>query len=100
MPGFFDLLLCYGFCFGLMNKVDFPRKISFFDRMFSCSYCTGFHAGWISWVLTRGVHGFEPTAKGMSGALVWAFSSAAFCYLVDVGSQLVEAKIASSNAKQ
>lgn len=99
MPGLIDLLLCYGFCFGLMNKVDFPRKIKLFNRLLSCSYCTGFHAGWISWALTRGVHGFEPTLSAASGALLWAFCSSAFCYLLDIGSQFVEARIGGSAAE-
>lgn len=91
MPNLFDLLLAYGLCFGLMNKVDFPRKISFFDRMLSCSYCTGFHAGWLSWIGTSMVRGFEPASPTAYVApLLWAFMSAGFCYLVDSASQLVE----------
>ena len=42
MPSFIDLLLAYGLCFGLMNKVDALRSEkwplgAFFNRMLSCS---------------------------------------------------------------
>lgn len=90
MPSILDLVCAYGFCFGLMNKVDFLRKVSFFDRMLSCSYCTGFHAGWITWLLSRPFYGVEATVSSISPVLLWAFASAAFCYTVDVVSQLAE----------
>jgi len=90
MPGLIELLFAYGICFGLMNKVEFMRKISFFDRMLSCSYCTGFHAGWISWLGTHLVLGWVDQPHQVAGALIWAFCSAVFCYLVDTLSQFVE----------
>jgi hypothetical protein len=90
MPGLIDLLLAYGICFGLMNKVEFMRKTPFFDKMFSCSYCTGFHAGWISWVISRTVYGVVSEPQHVFGALLWAFCAAVFCYLVDTLSQFVE----------
>lgn len=95
MPSFVDLLLAYGLCFGLMNKVDALRSEkwplgAFFNRMLSCSYCTGFHAGWLAWALSRLVYGIELTPSGFAPALVWAFASSAFCYVVDVASQAAE----------
>lgn len=90
MPSFFDLLFAYGICFGLMNKVDVLRKIAFFDRMLSCSYCTGFHAGWIAWGLSRAFHGFDASVQGVAPVVAWAFASSAFCYLSDVASQAAE----------
>lgn len=90
MPSVVDLLLAYGLCFGLMNKVDLLRKAAFFDRMLSCSYCTGFHAGWLAWVLTRTVHGLPHTAQDALTPILWAFASSAFCFLVDAASQAVE----------
>jgi hypothetical protein len=76
-----------------MNKIPFMRKVSFFDRMFSCSYCTGFHAGWIAWALSRGIHGFEDKPSFLLGAVVWAFASSVFCYLIDTIAQFLEAKM-------
>jgi hypothetical protein len=92
MPSVFELLFCYGLCFGLMNKVEFLRKVSFFDRMLSCSYCTGFHAGWIGWTL---IFAFRSLPKDLSEVLpviFWAFSSAVFCYLADTLSQFIESR--------
>jgi hypothetical protein len=90
MPSVVDLLLAYGLCFGLMNKVDLLRKVAFFDRMLSCSYCTGFHAGWLAWALTRAVHGLPTTPQEALTPILWAFASSAVCYLLDAASQAVE----------
>lgn len=98
MPSFVELLLAYGIAFGLMNKVEALRKVAFFDRMLSCSYCTGFHAGWLAWVLTRAVHGLPPTAQDALTLILWAFASSAFCFLVDAASQAVE-RIAAPSEK-
>jgi hypothetical protein len=95
MPSFIDLLVAYGICFGLQNKVEVLRSPKwplggFFDRMLSCSYCTGFHAGWLAWALSRPFHGLELTVAGLSPVLAWAFASAAFCFLADAASQAIE----------
>lgn len=99
MPSFVELLLAYGLAFGLMNKVDVLRSEkwplgAFFDRMLSCSYCTGFHAGWLAWALTRIVHGLPHTAQDALTPILWAFASSAFCFLVDAASQAVESATA------
>lgn len=94
MPSVVDLLLAYGLCFGLMNKVDALRKVAFFDRMLSCSYCTGFHSGWIAWTLTRAVHGLPTTPQEALTPILWAFTSSAVCYLLDAASQAVESATA------
>jgi hypothetical protein len=99
MPSVVDLLLAYGLCFGLMNKVDALRSAKwplggFFDRMLSCSYCTGFHAGWIAWVLTRAVYGLPTALLDAPAPILWAFSSSATCYLLDAASQAVESATA------
>jgi len=94
MPSVVDLLLAYGLCFGLMNKVDALRKVAFFDRMLSCSYCTGFHAGWIAWVFTRAVYGLPAASQDALTPILWAFSSSAVCYLLDAASQAVESATA------
>ena len=90
MPSLIDLLLAYGLCFGFMNKVTFLRKVKFFDRMLSCSYCTGFHAGWIAWLLSRPLYGVSLSLEAISPVVLWAFASAAFCYAADVALQLAE----------
>ena len=95
MPTFIDLLLAYGLCFGLQNKVEFLRSDKwfaggFFSRMLDCSYCTGFHTGWLAWLLTRPIHGFEASVSSVAQPLAWAFVASAFCYLVDAASQMIE----------
>jgi hypothetical protein len=90
LPSVVELVCAYGIAFGLMNKVEFLRRVKFFDAMLSCSYCTGFHAGWMTWGITRLFHGVEPTVQSIAPVVVWAFASAAFCYTVDVVSQLAE----------
>lgn len=90
MPSFAELLLAYGICFGLMNKVDFIRgKHPFFDRMLNCAYCTGFHAGWASFLLVHlASWDFQP--KALLFAPLWGFASGVFCYFVDTVGQLAE----------
>jgi hypothetical protein len=90
MPTVVDLICAYGICFGLVNKVEFLRKIKFFDRMLNCSYCTGFHAGWIVWAARHLADCVQPTPTSIFSALCWAFTSAAFCYAADSVLQLVE----------
>jgi len=63
-----------GFLFGLRVRVQEGKNL--FERMFECAFCTGFHAGWVvCW-----------TAGGcpLSGAVVFAFGAAAFCYICDL----------------
>lgn len=82
------LLASYGVCFGLMNeKIKLLNRLLYFipfwedrrgqnvfERMFSCAYCTGFHTGWIVWLLSR---------EAPVGVLVFALASSAFCYTLD-----------------
>lgn len=97
MPTLIELLLAYGICFGAMNKVDFlHRKSAFTDRLLKCSYCTGFHAGWMAWGLARMVHGWGGW-QTLPEALLWAFSSAVFCYSVDTVLQLAESWVRKSD---
>ena len=98
------LLCAYGICFGLMNDkakllTDSLEKIplfkndrgTFFKRLFSCSYCTGFHTGWMSFLLFTF---FESTEivfpEILLGALLYSFASSAFCYSLDVLLQWLE----------
>ena len=100
------LLAAYGVCFGLMNeklavlnRVLYALPLSrreagnFFQRMFRCSYCTGFHAGWMVWVvgvlpsfIMSGIS--VPEAAG--DAVMVAFASSAFCYAADTVIQWFE----------
>lgn len=98
----FDLLLfvlaSFGLTFGLMQKLPRPvyfdadgefRK-GFFGRLLRCSYCTGFHAGWMSWLLLR-FSGVWPEFPWPS-IVVFAFVGAASGYLLDTASSYWEAQ--------
>lgn len=91
---FFYLLLCYGLCFGFQNKIPFLYgKLSILDRALKCTYCTGFHCGWMVWLLVWAATG-TPMAEGAiaipASVLGWSFASAAFCYAVDAGIKWLE----------
>lgn len=74
------LLASLGLAFGLQYRAG-PTiaRWTGLDRwrpvrsLLSCSYCAGFHAGWIAWLLDR----FGPPV------LVWAFAAAAAALLFD-----------------
>ena len=102
------LLAAYGLCFGLMNeKVPFfplLKRIplfpdsegnTFFARMFDCPYCTGFHTGWVIWLiksLPDFLDGkFDPVSF-VPELLFFGFASSAFCYIADTLVILIEKK--------
>ena len=48
---FYLLLAAYGLTFAIQHKVPWIHdKSSFLDAMLACTFCTGFHAGWITWL--------------------------------------------------
>jgi hypothetical protein len=84
------LLTSYGMMFGLRNKADWLTsrltRWSFFESMLQCSYCTGFHTGWLT-ALLCGVLGWWDmpwdVLQTPLALVCWAFASAAFCYIAD-----------------
>lgn len=93
-PTFFHLLVAYGLCFGLQNKAAFLRnRFDWLDALLACSYCTGFHAGWMVWILSWASTGKMPVIETLSvpaSVLCWAFASSAVCYLTDVAATRLE----------
>jgi hypothetical protein len=98
----FYLLVAYGLCFGLQNKLPFlystgyredgePKRLT--DKLLHCTYCTGFHTGWMAWLLAWGVEGKLPSEGWAIPAsiAVWAFASAVFCYAADALVRWLEA---------
>jgi len=89
------LLVAYGVTFGLQHKLPFLWKRSeWTDALLSCSYCTGFHAGWLTWLL-YGISQASLLEQPIQFAIfidmfLFAFASAAFSYLMDVLSQWLE----------
>lgn len=97
MPTLVHLFLAYGICFGLMNKVDFLHgKSKFTDALLKCTYCTGFHAGWLAWAVTLPLRSVELSWMLPLWALAWAFSSSVFCYAADTVLQLAESWVRKS----
>lgn len=94
---FAHLLLCYGICFALMNKIEFLHgKIAIVDRLLKCSFCTGFHSGYISFILVSVSQNHEWSIASVPAALCWAFTSAASCFILDVCTQLLEKHLADA----
>ena len=77
----FDLLVFYAVTFGLMNKITFAyNRVNFLDRMLECSYCTGFHAGWIVYLLKCYMTSSNPT---LLFALYFSLVSASSSFIID-----------------
>lgn len=92
-------LIAYGITFGIQNKVTFLRgKHELLDKMLVCTYCAGFHGGWITWLLSQwfmiylkwGNIGFVGSLSNITQMLEFSFASAAFCYALDTMIRLME----------
>ena len=91
------LLLWYGLAFGFQHKLPFLHdRFGWLDSLLTCSYCTGFHVGWVSYLLVHfpevlaGQYNFVDLPAEL---ITWAFAAAAWCYVADVGVQAAEAYI-------
>ena len=103
----FLLFVSYGLCFGIQNKLPFlyskayletgvPDRLG--DKLLYCTYCTGFHCGWVTWLLmmavkkgsfTEGI-GWQASLEGIG----FAFASSGFCYIADVVTKWAESNTA------
>ena len=85
------MLASYGFVFLFHHKIELQflrEKSDHADEFFDCAYCMGFWVGWVMWILAKalGVTLIAECGSLISFFLlgaVWAFASAAFCYIVD-----------------
>ena len=72
------LLAAAGITFGLQHKIPFLHKrFKWLDSMLGCTFCTGFHGGWIAYLLS--VTGMPD----IRSALLFAFGGAIFSYALD-----------------
>lgn len=96
MYWFLALFAAYGVCFGLQNKVTSLHGLTeFTDRLLLCTYCSGFHSGWMIWLLVTATRGSWGTPVASIGeAVMFAFASAAFCYTADSAVKFLEASVA------
>ena len=83
------LLAAFGLTFSLKEK-DGPWNILtlgrhwlfstrfgvFFDKMFSCYFCLGFHCGWLVYLLS-------PMPFHFFSVFLWGFATAAFSYIIN-----------------
>ena len=95
LMGIEDLLLMlmatYGLCFAIQHKLTFLHKrIDFFDRMFACTYCTGFHCGWIMYLLMLVGENFD--LFELPYIIMFCFASSVFCYTLDEFIKYLESK--------
>ena len=75
---FLYLMACAGLTFGLQHKLPFlHKKLSLLDKMLACTYCTGFHSGWLVYVTSN-----YDNLKA-NEAVIFAFASAIFSYALD-----------------
>ena len=82
---FMYLMACAGLTFGIQHKIPFlHKKLSILDSMLSCTYCTGFHSGWIVYLLAN------YDSLKLPDALLFAFASAMFSYSLDEGVKYLE----------
>jgi len=92
------LLASYGLAFGVMNeKVPFLAQLlraiplgkdeegaTIGARMLVCPYCTGFHTGWITWLVWAfASQTFDATPAFAAGTVLFGFASSAVSYTLD-----------------
>lgn len=79
--------IVYGVCFTIQHKLPFLHgKLDIIDRMLHCTFCTGFHSGWIGWLLIWAAEkGTLPPWSGNTPLVLvcWCFASATVCYTID-----------------
>lgn len=93
-PDLMLLVFAFAVCFGIQHKVPFLHgKFDLLDKMLECTYCTGFHAGWIVWVMTWGASASVPADTfllNFYSVISWSFISSIFCYCADTLLKWVE----------
>jgi len=79
------MLAAAGITFGAQHKATFLHgRFSFLDNMLKCTYCTGFHGGWIAYLL------FSAPFIRIQEAVLSAFAGAIFSYALDEAIKFLE----------
>ena len=87
------LLSAYGMTFGLQHKIPYLHgKNEKLDKLLQCTYCTGFHAGYLAYGLKKGLDYAQTgqTDATLGEALTFAFASSSFSYIADTGARMME----------
>ena len=59
-------------------------KSEFMASLFACSFCTGFHAGWLTYILMNySLFDYKTWHENIAYMLIYGFVSASFCYFFD-----------------
>ncbi len=95
MTFIFYLLVAYGLTFGLQNRAAWLRGIHpFIDSQLPCTYCVGFHTGWMVWILWKIQVVFATPAAlreiTVIEALSFCLASSGFSYFFDTLIRLME----------
>ncbi len=87
----YSLLIAYAVCFGIQNKLLFLRnRHELLDHLLVCTYCTGFHAGWLTYILWVQPDSIFNMVKYIIPLLGFSLASSAFCYALDTLIRLME----------
>ena len=87
----YSLLIAYAVCFGIQNKLLFLRnRHDLLDHLLVCTYCTGFHAGWITYILWVQPDSIFNMVQYILPLLGFSLASSAFCYGLDTLIRLME----------
>jgi len=82
LPPWQAILVAYALCFFIQQKLTFLEgRFHLLDRMLECTFCIGFHAGWLTWLLIWAMVGNPP--GGYLSVVVWALTSATACYILN-----------------
>lgn len=61
------------------------RRLNIINELLSCSFCTGFHAGWLTYLLMNyNALEYKETQEHLTYMIVYGFVSATFCYFFDI----------------
>ncbi len=72
------LLAAAGITFGLQHKLPFlHNKLGILDSMLKCTFCTGFHGGWLAYLM------YSLPNPSIQEALLFSFAGAIFSYALD-----------------
>lgn len=92
LPPVMVLVFAYAVTFGIQNKVPWLYRFEWLHKFLGCTYCVGFHAGWVTWLIAWAIMGTTP-AEGwhiIPSILLWALTSSAFCYALDATVKYLE----------